>query len=73
MSDIAALQRTVRRVGAVLVAVLARIGYEIVEFDALWAVLLLGGALLYLVASFALQYVDTAATGQSPAESREND
>jgi hypothetical protein len=72
MDDVQALQRTVRRVGAVLVVALARIGYEITEFGALWAVLLGGGAVLYLVVSFFVQYVDTAAPDH-PAENEASD
>ena len=60
MNDTEALQRTVRRVGAVLVVALARIGYEVTEFGALWAVLLGAGAVGYLLVSVFVGFVNSA-------------
>jgi hypothetical protein len=68
MDDIEALQRTVRRVGAVLVVVLARIGYEVSELAALWAVVLGAGAALYLIVSVAVGFLNGVDPIEDPAE-----
>jgi hypothetical protein len=72
VNDTEALQRTVRRIGAILVAVLSRIGYEVTEFGGLWTLLVGGGAVCYLFVSLFVQYVDTAAPSQTPAGQRDD-
>jgi hypothetical protein len=73
VNDTEALQRTVRRVGAVLLVALARIGYEVTEFGGLWAILLGGGAVLYLLASLFVGFVGSVDAIEEPAEQRTGD
>jgi hypothetical protein len=73
VNDTEALQRTVRRIGAVLVVVLARIGYEVTEFGGLWALLVGGGAALYLLVSLFVGFVGSVDPIEDPAEQRPDD
>ncbi len=73
MDDIEALQRTVRRVGAVIVVVLALIGTEVAEFGALWAVVVGAGAVLYLLVSVAVEFLNDVDPIEEPAEQRGGD
>jgi len=73
MDDIEALRRTVRRVGAVVVVVLALIGTEVAEFGALWAVVLGAGATLYLLVSVAVEFLNDIDSIEEPAEQQVDD
>jgi preprotein translocase subunit SecY len=73
MDDIEALRRTVRRVGAVVVVALALIGTEVAEFGALWAVVVGGGAVLYLLVSVAVGFLNGVDPIEEPAEQQVDD
>jgi len=73
MSDMKALQLTLRRVGAVLVVALAGIGNEVSEFGAPWAVLLGAGAALYLLVSLAAGVLNGVDPIEEPAEQQGDD